>query len=127
MFRLFPYDDNISSNSLENIIQLARSHYNDVTNQMTSIGPSVKQLCQRVVRDESLAKEWISTNRTFCVLNGVCGKSTTYVTRLKDSWQHLLRDRAARGKYLKIYISIISSIRICIFQFLHITTSSFTC
>jgi TANK-binding kinase 1 len=98
LFRLFPYDDNISSNSLENILQLARSHYNDVSNQMTSISPSVKQLCQRVVRDESLAKEWASTNRSFSVLNGICGKSTTYVTRLKDSWQHLLRDRAARGK-----------------------------
>ncbi|XP_046462778.1 serine/threonine-protein kinase TBK1-like [Daphnia pulex] len=96
LFRLFPYDDNISSNSLENILQLARSHYNDVSNQMTSISPSVKQLCQRVVRDESLAKEWASTNRSFSVLNGICGKSTTYVTRLKDSWQHLLRDRAAR-------------------------------
>ena len=98
MFRLFPYDDIISSNSLENILQLAKSQFNDISNQMASFSPSVKQLCQRVVRDESLAKEWANTNRTFSVLNGICGKSTTYVTRLKDSWQHLLRDRAARGK-----------------------------
>ena len=74
MFRLFPYDDIISSNSLENILQLAKSQFNDISNQMASFSPSVKQLCQRVVRDESLAKEWANTNRTFSVLNGICGK-----------------------------------------------------
>ena len=98
LLRLLPCDENINSNSLENFLQLAKSHYNDLSNQMTSITPSVKQLCQRVVRDESLAKEWANASRSFCALNGICGKSGTYVTRLKDSWQHLLRDRAARGK-----------------------------
>lgn len=107
LFRLLPCDENISSNSLDNFLQLAKSHYNDVSNQMTSITPSVKQLCQRVVRDESLAKEWASATRTFSALNGICGKSATYVTRLKDSWQHLLRDRAARGRKTTIYASLV--------------------
>lgn len=97
LLRLLYYDENISSNSLESFMQLAKSHYNDVSNQLASIIPSIKQLYQRVVRDENLVKEWTAACRTFSALNGVCGKSATYVIRLKDSWQHLLRDRAARG------------------------------
>nr|CAG4650767.1 EOG090X01SN [Simocephalus serrulatus] len=96
LLRILPCDENISLNSLENFLQMAKSNYNEASNQMTSVTPSVKQLCQRVVRDESLAKEWASVSRTLCPLTGVCGKSSTYVARLKESWQHLLRDRAAR-------------------------------
>ncbi|KAK4024577.1 hypothetical protein OUZ56_010000 [Daphnia magna] len=96
MARLLPGEEIMSSNSLESFLQLSKSHYSDVSNQMASVTPSVKQLCQRVVRDESLAKEWASTNRACGVISGVSGKSSTYVTRLKESWQHLLRDRAAR-------------------------------
>lgn len=100
MARLLPGEEIMSSNSLESFLQLSKSHYSDVSNQMASVTPSVKQLCQRVVRDESLAKEWASTNRACGVISGVSGKSSTYVTRLKESWQHLLRDRAARGKFV---------------------------
>nr|CAG4641488.1 EOG090X01SN [Eurycercus lamellatus] len=82
---------------LDTFLQLAKSHHSDLTNQMASIVPGVQQLSQRVVRDGSLNKEWASVGRpSSSHLNGVCGKAVTYVTRLKDSWQHLLRDRAAR-------------------------------
>lgn len=109
MLRLLHSDENINLNSLDNFLQLAKSHYNDTSTQMTSITPSVKQLYQRVVRDESLAKEWTSVSRGLNSLKGVCGKSSTYVARLKDSWQHLLRDRAARGETIPTYFEIVFS------------------
>ena len=83
--------------SLDTFLQLAKSHQNDITNQMAAIIPNVQQLNQRVVRDKSLAAEWMSVSRSSSILNGVCGKAATYVFRLKESWQHLMRDRAARG------------------------------
>nr|CAG4649122.1 EOG090X01SN [Scapholeberis mucronata] len=95
--RFLPSDELNNWNLLDNILQSAKSQHSDVANQMTILAPSVKQLYQRVVRDESLAQEWpvfetASTNP----LSTICGKASTYVSRLKDSWQHLLRDRAAR-------------------------------
>ena len=66
---------------------------------MSGVIPGVQQLNQKVLRDESLAKEWSSVSRPAALLNGVLGKAGTYVMRLKESWQHLLRDRAARGTY----------------------------
>nr|CAG4649967.1 EOG090X01SN [Sida crystallina] len=68
----------------------------ELVTQMSSTIPSVQQLNQRVVRDAALAKEWAVASRPSNALHGVCGKALTYVTRLKESWQHLLRDRAAR-------------------------------
>jgi hypothetical protein len=107
LLQRFVSDDSATSlNSLDTFLQLAKSQHNDITNQMASIIPSVQQLNQRVVRDKSLASEWMSVSRSSSILNGVCGKATTYVMRLKESWQHLMRDRAARGN--------------CIIMFLHV-------
>lgn len=101
LFQRFLSDDTTTClNSLDTFLQLAKSQHNDITNQMASIIPSIQQLNQRVVRDKSLTAEWISVSRSSSILNGVCGKAMTYVIRLKESWQHLMRDRAARGNFL---------------------------
>nr|CAG4646065.1 EOG090X01SN [Macrothrix elegans] len=89
-------DENYNITALDNYLQLAKSHQSDLITQATSITPSIKQLHQKIVRDGSLLKEWTSVSRPLSLLNDVCGKATTYVSRLKESWQHLLRDRAAR-------------------------------
>lgn len=81
------------------LLQLARSNHEEVTNEAISLSQSVQQLHQRVVLDESLSKEWTAVANFNLNLEGVVGKALTYVTRMKESWQHLLRDRAARGKH----------------------------
>lgn len=101
LIRLLPsHDETIIWNLLDNILLSAKSQYSDVANQMATLPPSVKQLYQRMVRDDNLAKEWLAVGNNASQLNAVLGKSLTYVSRLKDSWQHLLRDRAARGEFL---------------------------
>nr|CAG4647695.1 EOG090X01SN [Moina brachiata] len=78
------------------LLQLARSNHEEVANEAISLSQSVQQLHQRVVLDESLSKEWTAVANFNLNLEGVVGKALTYVTRMKESWQHLLRDRAAR-------------------------------
>lgn len=97
IFRLVPHGDTFNLNSLDTFLQMAKSQHNDNIKQMSAIIPGVQQLNQKVLRDESLVKEWASVSRPSSILNGVFGKANTYVMRLKESWQHLLRDRAARG------------------------------
>jgi len=96
MFRLVPQEESRNLNSLDTFLQLAKSQHNDNIKQMSGVIPGVQQLNHKVLRDESLAKEWNSVSRPSSLLNGVSGKAATYVMRLKESWQHLLRDRAAR-------------------------------
>jgi len=97
IFRLVPQEESLNLNSLDTFLQLAKSQHNDNIKQMSGVIPGVQQLNQKVLRDGSLTKEWSSVSRPSSLLNGVSGKGATYVMRLKESWQHLLRDRAARG------------------------------
>nr|CAG4642330.1 EOG090X01SN [Evadne anonyx] len=96
IFRLVPQDESLNLNSLDKFLHRAKSQHNDNIKQMSGVIPGVQQLNQKVLRDESLTKEWSSVSRPSTLLNGVAGKAATYVMRLKESWQHLLRDRAAR-------------------------------
>lgn len=111
IFRLAPQEESVNLSSLDSFLQLAKSQHNDNIKQMSGVIPGVQQLNQKVLRDESLTKEWSSVSRPSTLLNGVSGKAATYVMRLKESWQHLLRDRAARGndygilKFLKTLFS----------------------
>lgn len=104
--RLAAKDDALLFNSLDSFLQLSKSQQVDINNQMSSIIPSVQQLNQRFVRDANLTKEWALASRPPNLLNGICGKASTYVIRLKESWQHLLRDRAARGR-IQLFDSIV--------------------
>lgn len=85
---------------LNSLLQLARSNHEETANETISLSQSVQQLHQRVVLDESLSKEWTAVANFNLNLEGVVGKALTFVTRMKDSWQHLLRDRATRGKII---------------------------
>lgn len=100
-------EDNMKMQPLTSFLNLARSNHEEVANEAVSLSQSVQQLHQRVVVDESLSKEWTAVANFSLNLEGVVGKALTYVTRMKESWQHLLRDRAARGRQT-IFPSLIS-------------------
>lgn len=59
----------------------------------------VQQLFNRFVSDESLSRDWITAYRDLRSPNKhrVNEKAKYLVDRLRDSWQHLLRDRATRS------------------------------
>nr|CAG4640658.1 EOG090X01SN [Eulimnadia texana] len=86
----------VSVASLDSFLQTAKTQYTEAANPMSSLNTSVQNLSSRVVREYFLTKEWTSATHSFSSLEGTPGKAQTYTTRLRESWQHLLRDRAAR-------------------------------
>ncbi|XP_076279940.1 I-kappaB kinase epsilon [Lasioglossum baleicum] len=66
---------------------------------LTELAPAVAQLHQRYVKDGSLRAGWDSNTRgLWCPwANKASQKAATLVDRLRDGWQHLLRDRATRS------------------------------
>lgn len=65
----------------------------------TNLTLAIQQLYQRYVKEKTLTREWQSATRTFkCPYNNRApARIKTLVERLRDSWQHLLRDRATRS------------------------------
>lgn len=63
------------------------------------VSDPVQQLHNRFVMEESLSREWITAYRELRSpnKNRVNEKAKYLVDRLRDSWQHLLRDRATRS------------------------------
>ncbi|XP_054012334.1 serine/threonine-protein kinase TBK1 [Hylaeus anthracinus] len=66
---------------------------------LTELSPAVIQLHQRYVKEGSLRAEWDNIIQgLWCPwANKATQKATTLVDRLRDGWQHLLRDRATRS------------------------------
>ena len=64
--------------------------------QLTDLGPAVHQLHKRYSSEGPLTKEWGEVTREMADISTAAQRATTYVTKLKESWQHLLRDRASR-------------------------------
>ncbi|XP_067004394.1 inhibitor of nuclear factor kappa-B kinase subunit epsilon [Anabrus simplex] len=66
---------------------------------MSEIAPAIQQLHQRYVAERTLRREWSSATRGFpCPSKARApARARTMLDRLRDSWQHLLRDRATRS------------------------------
>ncbi|XP_050081939.1 inhibitor of nuclear factor kappa-B kinase subunit epsilon [Anopheles aquasalis] len=64
-----------------------------------AVSEPIQQLHTRFVEEESLVREWNSGYRALRTpnKNRDSEKSKSLVDRLRDSWQHLLRDRATRS------------------------------
>ncbi|XP_024940050.1 serine/threonine-protein kinase TBK1 isoform X3 [Cephus cinctus] len=66
---------------------------------LVELAPAVTQLHQRYVKESSLRAEWESNTRgLWCPwITKASHRASTLVDRLRDGWQHLLRDRATRS------------------------------
>lgn len=64
----------------------------------SELAPAIGQLYQRYVKDEVLRAEWDSATRQLTCpwKTKASQRASTLVDRLRDGWQHLLRDRATR-------------------------------
>ena len=70
--------------------------FTDLSQQLSELSPAISQLNRRCVGDRQLIREWDDVTRDVPLLSSCAAKSRTYVAKLKESWQHLLRDRASR-------------------------------
>ena len=64
--------------------------------KITELTPAIEQLNKKFVTDRQLTREWQEITRDIPVIDTSSIKARTYVSKMKESWQHLLRDRASR-------------------------------
>ncbi|TRY61517.1 hypothetical protein TCAL_11508 [Tigriopus californicus] len=64
--------------------------------QLHDLFPAIEQLNKRYVLEHHLIREWKEVTREINNISPCAIKGKTYVGKLKESWQHLLRDRASR-------------------------------
>lgn len=66
---------------------------------LSELAPAIQQLHQRYGVEKTLKREWFNTVKVIpCPMETRApARARTLVERLRDSWQHLLRDRATRS------------------------------
>nr|CAD7397524.1 unnamed protein product [Timema poppensis] len=66
---------------------------------VSELAPAIHQLHQRYVTEKTLRREWSAATRgLLCPAESRSpARARTLIDRLRDSWQHLLRDRATRN------------------------------
>jgi len=67
-----------------------------LNSQLSDLTPAVAQLHRRYKVEGHLSREWGEMTREIKKIDTAAPRAATYVTKLKESWQHLLRDRASR-------------------------------
>jgi TANK-binding kinase 1 len=94
-------------NTIQNLLKLLGNVDSDNHSDLTppsqelvnELSPAVQQLHQRYVTEHALRNEWSATTRDLScpAKSRAAARARTMVDRLRDSWQHLLRDRATRS------------------------------
>lgn len=77
-----------------------KAELNTLTQELTDrLAPAIKQLYDRYVTEETLQREWSAASRdVVCPAESRMPEvAKTLVDRLRESWQHLLRDKATRS------------------------------
>ena len=72
------------------------NHKQQLQTKITELTPAIEQLNKKFVTDRQLTREWQDITRDIPVIDTASIKARTYVSKMKESWQHLLRDRASR-------------------------------
>ena len=67
-----------------------------MSRQIGELAPAIGQLHKRTITERQLSREWSEVTREISNISTSGIKARTHVGKLKDSWQHLLRDRASR-------------------------------
>ncbi|XP_076033468.1 I-kappaB kinase epsilon isoform X2 [Oratosquilla oratoria] len=81
---------------LEDLVNNKVDTEKEVRDSLNAVVPVVNQLYERVVTGGQLRKQWQQANVDVASIERAPNKANSYVTKLRESWQHLLRDRAAR-------------------------------
>ncbi len=95
-------DETISIDASEWIKRLSEvteeeaSRIGDLQKKLSELSPAIDQLNKKFVVDRHLIREWADVTREIPSIETSGIKARTYVAKMKESWQHLLRDRASR-------------------------------
>ena len=82
---------------LEDIINNKVESEKVVRDSLKTILPVTAQLYERVVVGKQLRQQWHPPSASDPIsIDRTPNRAATYVSKLRESWQHLLRDRAAR-------------------------------
>ncbi|XP_069171700.1 inhibitor of nuclear factor kappa-B kinase subunit epsilon isoform X1 [Procambarus clarkii] len=81
---------------LEELVDRASDGDMVVRESLNAIVPVVSQLYERVVSGAQLRRQWQQVRNDAATVERAPNKASTYVNKMRESWQHLLRDRAAR-------------------------------
>jgi len=81
---------------LNTIVTDEESQFRALQRQVGELAPAIGQLYKRIVTEKQLGREWSEVTREIVNISSSGIKARTHVGKLKDSWQHLLRDRASR-------------------------------
>merc|ERR1712072_708452 len=81
---------------LSDLCQEEASCLEGVQKKISELAPAIGQLNKRFVHDRQLHREWQDLTRDLANIDTSAIKARTYVAKMKESWQHLLRDRASR-------------------------------
>lgn len=92
--------DSASENDQNAVATDWKMELNTLTRELTdNIAPAIKQLHDRYVTEKTLMREWSAASReVVCPSDArMPNVAKTLVERLRESWQHLLRDKATRS------------------------------
>lgn len=95
-------DDSISIDASEWIKRLSEvcqdeaNRIEELNTKFAELAPAIGQLNKKFVQDRQLTREWQDLTRDIASIDTSSTKARTYVAKMKESWQHLLRDRASR-------------------------------
>ena len=78
------------------LFQEEASRLEQLQTKVSELTPAIEQLNKKFVTDRQLSREWQDLTRDISAIDTSAIKARTYVAKMKDSWQHLLRDRASR-------------------------------
>ncbi|XP_042234136.1 inhibitor of nuclear factor kappa-B kinase subunit epsilon-like isoform X2 [Homarus americanus] len=81
---------------LEDLVNNKVDSEKAVRDSLNAIVPVVNQLHERVVSGAQLRRQWQQVRSDAAAVERAPNKAATHVNKMRESWQHLLRDRAAR-------------------------------
>jgi len=78
------------------LVQEEERRFRALQRTISDLSPAIGQLHKRNVSEHQLNREWSDVTRDIPSVTSSAAKARTHVGKLKESWQHLLRDRASR-------------------------------
>ena len=81
---------------MADLVQDEDQRFRALQRQIGELSPAIGQLHKRNVTEHQLSREWNDVTRDIADISSSAAKARTHVGKLKESWQHLLRDRASR-------------------------------
>ena len=81
---------------VDDLVKDDANRFKGLKRQLDDLFVPINHLNKRYVTEHQLSREWNEVTREISNISPCAVKAKTFVAKLKESWQHLLRDRASR-------------------------------